>query len=295
MRRAFSSYGLLLSFRAAAIHESFSRAATDLNVTHGAVSRAIRQLESDLGTALFERRNRRVFLTDDGRELAEAVEIGFGRIEQAAASIRDKAGKAVVRLSCEPTLLMRWLIPRTGQFSDRHPDIDLQLIAGGGPVMLGPGIDLAIRRADFNIPDIYEQIFLFAEEIGPVCSVDKTTAFFEAGTIRSDATLLHTQTRPDAWRDWLSIDAEHKRPLLAGPTFEHFYLSLQACIAGQGVAIGPKRLVEDSLRDGTLTAPLGFKPDGSKYFLLAAKTDGNTTPVSSVRRWLIDLFTTNRR
>lgn len=136
----------LRCFEAAARLESFSRAADMLHLTHGAVSRAVRLIEDDLGSALFERRSRRVFLTDSGRRLAMAVREGFGQIGKAAQEIREQNATGAITLSCEPTLLMRWLIPRLPAFHAAHPDIALHLVAAGGPVRLGSGIDLAIRR-----------------------------------------------------------------------------------------------------------------------------------------------------
>lgn len=292
MRIRFSSYSSLVSFRAAAVHESFSRAADDLNVTHGAVSRAIRQLEADLGTPLFERRNRRVFLTEDGRAFAEAVSLGLQRIEQAAAEIKHRAGPSQVRLSCEPTLLMRWLIPRMAAFYDQYKDIDLQLIAGGGPVILGQGVDLAIRRNDFDIPDFYQQVDLCNEEIGPVCSTKSVSTFFDAGGLKPNAPLLHTKTRPEAWRDWFRLSGVKGYRRQAGAVYEHFYLSLQACIAGQGVAIGPRLHAEDALNEGFLEAPLGFQKDGTRYVLLMPKDVEQGPSTEAVKQWLLKLFLT---
>ncbi|MDR2329288.1 MAG: LysR family transcriptional regulator, partial [Comamonas sp.] len=103
----------LRCFEAAARLENFSRAADALHLTHGAVSRAVRLLEYDLGLALFERRSRRVFLTDEGRALAQAVSQGLDLMRQGVADLRARARQQQRWvLSCEPTLLMRWLIPR---------------------------------------------------------------------------------------------------------------------------------------------------------------------------------------
>ncbi|MGR7923225.1 LysR family transcriptional regulator [Zobellella denitrificans] len=110
------------------------RSAERLSLTHGAISRAVRLLEDELGVALFERRGRRVFLTDAGRKLAEAVRQGFGVIAATARELRESGKGRPLTISCEPTLLMRWLIPRLPQFQALHPDVSVQLVAGGGPV-----------------------------------------------------------------------------------------------------------------------------------------------------------------
>ncbi|WP_165678407.1 LysR family transcriptional regulator, partial [Metapseudomonas otitidis] len=233
----------LRCFEAAARLENFTRAAEALHLTHGAVSRAVRLLEDDLGVALFERRNRRVFLTEDGRTLARAVHDGLALMQQAAQGLRAKARRERQWvISCEPTLLMRWLIPRWPDFQARHPDWVIHLVAGGGAFSFQAGIDLAIRREDFPHPPHWHVEPLFEEQVGPVCRPERAAQWFEADDLRPDAPRLHTRTRPAAWTDW-GAAAGRAPGLPGGQVFEHFYFSLQAAVAGLGVAIGPWHLV----------------------------------------------------
>ncbi len=283
------SLGGLRCFEAAAHQESFTQAALSLSLTHGAVSRAVRALEDELGVALFERRHRRVFLTDAGRKLYQAARQAFGILEQTAQELYQQAQDAPIVLSCEPTLLMRWLIPRLPVFQQALPDINLQLVAGGGPFSFRDGITVAIRRSDINWDDNMHSAPLFVEKIGPVCKPEMIGQFIEgsggAARIRDDALLLHTVTRPHAWRDW----AHSQGMSLAGQPqqyFDHFYFSLQAAVAGVGVAIGPWQHVRDDITAGLLAAPFGFEQDGSGYCLL---TQHKVVPGSTLERvisWL---------
>ncbi|OYR21568.1 LysR family transcriptional regulator [Brucella pseudogrignonensis] len=288
MRQHITSLPALACFRVAAELESFSKAADRLNLTHGAVSRAVRLLEEDLGTSLFERRNRAVFLTDAGRRLAQVVARGLGEIEEEAQRIKAEHANAPVTVSCEPTLMMRWLIPRMPQFHAAHPSADVRLLAGGGQVVLGSGIDLAIRRNDFTWPETYKAQHLFDERIGPVCRPDKAATFFDSGRMNAAAILLHTRTRPSAWTTWAETTGEtcSTNP---GQDFEHFYFSLQAAVAGLGVAIGPWHLVQDDIRAGLLTAPQGFHLDGSAYFVLSAGEQESDSTAAAFQTWLADL------
>ncbi|MBO9538235.1 LysR family transcriptional regulator [Herbaspirillum sp.] len=280
----------LRCFEAAARLENFSRAAVELHLTHGAVSRAVRLLEDELGVALFERRSRRVFLTDAGRTLARAVGNGMGLMRQAVAELRASArqGRRWV-LSCEPTLLMRWLIPRWPDFQGRHPGFDLHLVAGGGPFSFASGMDLAIRRDDFPWPEGCHVEPLFAEKVGPVCRPDKAADWFSAtragSALKPGAPRLHTRTRSGAWREWAEAASQ---PVPDGPaqTFDHFYFSLQAAVAGLGVAIGPWHLVRDDLDSGVLAAPLGFVEDGSRYCLLSPQPLPPDSPQADLLAWL---------
>lgn len=279
----------LRCFEAAARLQNFSRAADELHLTHGAVSRAVRLLEEDLGVALFERRKRRVFLNEAGRKLARAVGDGLGLMRQACGELRASTRLArPLTLSCEPTLLMRWLIPRWGKFQAGQSGQEIHLLAGGGPFTFEAGIDLAIRRDDFSWPADYHVDPLFAERVGPVCRADKVEQWFDAQGLRADAPQLHTRTRPRAWAEWAAAAG---RVAQGGSvqTFEHFYFSLQAAVAGLGVAIGPWHLVCDDIESGLLVAPLGFVEDGSRYCLFSPGVPGAESLHGQLLAWLREM------
>ncbi|MFM4943451.1 LysR family transcriptional regulator [Aeromonas bivalvium] len=280
----------LRCFEVAARTEHFGRAADELHLTHGAISRAVRLLEEDLGVMLFERRQRRVFLTEAGERLYRAVREGLGGIRQTAQALRQQSRPQSLVLSCEPTLLMRWLIPRWPAFQALHPELDVHLMAGGGALSFDSGIDLAIRRNDFHWPEDLHSQLLFEERTGPVCQPGKVAQFFErreeGWALRPSAPRLHTKTRPSAWQAWrqhAGMSADEEVP---GQTFEHFYFSLQGAVAGLGVAIGPYRQVCDDIEAGLLAAPLGFVPDGSDYYLLAPAKPEPGSPHETLANWL---------
>lgn len=276
----------LRCFEAAARLENFTRAAAELHLTHGAVSRAVRLLEDDIGLPLFERRNRRVHLTDAGRRLAAAVGEGLhlmrAAVDELRASVRQQRRWVV---SCEPTLLMRWLIPRWPDFQRHHPELQVHLVAGGGPFSFDAGIDLAIRRDDFPWPAHYHAEPLFAERVGPVCRPALAADWFDGDTLGASAPRLHSQTRPGAWNHWAGLTGQHLPPATE-QHFEHFYFSLQAAVAGLGVAIGPWHLVRDDLDSGLLVAPQGFIEDGSRYCLLAPSAPEPDSPPARLLAWL---------
>lgn len=281
--------GGLRCFEAATRLESFTQAAQGLNLTHGAVSRAVRALEEELGVALFERRHRRVLLTAAGRKLFQATQQAFGILDHTALELRQQALDAPLVLSCEPTLLMRWLIPRLPAFQQAHPDINLQLVAGGGPFSFHDGITAAIRRNDFDWGKQVHSLALFSEKVGPVCQpgalARMTTAEGSLLSLRPGAKLLHAATRPDAWWHW----AQQQGMALVGhpeQRFDHFYFSLQAAVAGLGIAMGPWLQVRDDLAAGLLSAPFGFIPDGSGYYLLSPQPIVPGSALARLAEWL---------
>ncbi|MBO9551692.1 LysR substrate-binding domain-containing protein [Pseudomonas sp.] len=248
-------------FDIAAETESFVRAAERLHVTHGAVSRQVRLLEESLGIELFERRNRAIFLTPAGRALHGTTQAIFEQLEGAVQRLQQQERDNVLVLSCEPTIAMRWLIPRLPRFHATHPDLQLHLVAAGGPVDFArSGVDLALRRDDFHWPPTLHGMKICDEWIGPVSRTNSNNL--------EGQRLLHSSTRPNAWPTWLRL-SERQATHSERSDFEHFYLSLQAASAGLGLAIASALMVRDELDSGQLHAPFGFLRDGSGYFLLS--------------------------
>jgi LysR family glycine cleavage system transcriptional activator len=273
----------LRAFEAAARHEHFGKAGDELHVTHSAISRQIRALEEDLGLTLFERRNRGVHLTAAGRRLLETARDVFREIAETAAELRAGEPSPLV-VSCEPTLTLRWLIPRLPAFHARHPGILVHVQAAGGPVSLERDrIDCAIRRSDFTwAPDVHAETILH-ERVGPVCAPKAI------GSGRTTDVLhlprIHSATRLDAWERW-SAQSGLALPSVPSRTFEHFYLSLEAATAGLGAAIGPEPLVIDALRAGTLVAPLGLAPNDFRYVLLSRAPIHHDPRKEKLMQWL---------
>ena len=277
----------LRAFEATVRHGSVSRAARELHLTDGAVSRAVREMEGDLGFALFERRNRLIVPTATALALADEVRLALDHLAGALGRARQsgRPDRSIV-LSCEPTFLIRWLILRLAGLQEAvGPDRDLRLVSAGGAVPFArEGIDLAVRRADFPIgAEIRAEPFL-DERVGPVCRPEMVSNVGASGPL--EGSLLHTATRPDAWRDWAALTGctlQASREL----TFEHFYSSLQAAVAGAGVAIGPVALVADDLASGVLVAPRGFVADRSTYVLMAPRASHDAALFRAVLGWLV--------
>lgn len=240
-----------------------------MSPTHGAVSRQIRLLEDSLGTPLFERRHRAVFLTPAGRDLAQACQEAFTRVAEALRRIRSDRQDHPLVVSCEPTVAIRWLIPRLAALKEHLPDLRIHLLTAGGPVEFSRDrVDVALRRNDFPWADHCHAVTIGPELMGPVCVPALSGAVAaprgQAGRWR----LLHARTRPTAWKRWMELTKRHP-DIEDEEHFEHFYLSLQAAAAGLGVAMGSAYMVDGDLVQGRLVAPFGFVPDGSEYVVLS--------------------------
>ena len=293
-KRVVTSLNALPVFEAAAHYESFSKAAQSLNMTHGAVSRAVAGLEERLGTPLFYRRNRRVMLTHAGELLFKATQKSLDTLDDAVEKIhRQSTTSPIFVVSCEPTLAMRWLLPKLGAFYRLHPEISIDVRMAGGPIdLLAEGCDVAIRRSDFGVPNDY-RITPFVEELaGPVC----TDAY--AKSIAQNwhkGVRFHSRTRPTAWHDWITLqesDVSEKPDAVEAQErddryFDHFFYSLQAAQSGLGMAIGSYPVIETDLEQGLLVAPWGVEPTGYCYQVLSLDKPTPDPRVIQLENWLL--------
>ena len=271
----------LISFRSASRYSSFTKAAHELNLTHGAVSRAVKQLEEYYGFDLFERRNRGLYLTGKGRDLAQIVEDIFQQLEKKSEAIRQKESMRRLSVSCEPSLAMRWLMPKLDKFRSIDPEIDIHLSTGGGPIDLtSEGVHLAIRRSDFAWPSHYHCTVLGKERIAPVCS-----PAYWAKHKDTPQDILHTRTRPQAWSDWKKISTDSP-DISSEKYFDHFYFSLQAATTGFGMAIGPEPMVRDDIEQGLLVAPYGFKTTLADYVILSIELPERNKDMAVFIDWI---------
>lgn len=280
------SLNALRVFEVAARHQSLIRAAEELCVTQGAVSRQIKQLEASLGLALFERRNRAIFLTADGMHLMAACQDMLNTLKKAINQLEVNRRDRPLVVSCEPTIMMRWLIPRLSDFKEQHPQIQIHLFAAGGSIDFSRDrVDLAIRRNDFRWDKSYSSQLIGQEYVGPVCVAELANKPFPSPEIA----LLNTFTRPDAWPNWI------KQQGLAASTaenlwFEHFYIMLEAVNAGHGVGLASVYMVEQELKNSRLSAPAGFIADGSAYYLLSAEAFESDPRKTVFLEWISQEF-----
>lgn len=268
-------------FNVAAQTESFVKAAEQLHVTHGAVSRQIKLLEDSLGVQLFERRNRAVYLTPTGRTLQATTQSVFEQLEGTVYRIRQQRDQNVIVLSCEPTIAMKWLIPRLPAFQRANPDIQLHLSAAGGPVdFQQSGVDVALRRNDFNWDQDVHAVKIIDEWIGPVCRADLD----DGGG--GHPVSLHTKSRPLAWKHWEKLGGKSVKKSKR-MDYEHFYLCIQAAQAGLGIAVASFFMVQEELATRQLIAPEGFRRDGSAYYLLSPDPIVPDTARARLAEWIL--------
>ncbi len=253
-RRFLPSFSVLRSFASAARHQSFTLAAEELNLTQSAVSRHIRDMESALGFSLFRRVGRRVVLTPAGKNLADALEDDLHRITQTLhRAIAAGMAGATLNVASLPTFASRWLIPRLPEFEKAHPGIGINLMARINPFDLAhERFDVAIHFGRDNWPDA-RLTKLCDEAMIAVAS----PAFVEKHGVKApenllDSPLLHLQSRPGAWADWMREAGVGDVPALPGKQFDQFTMVIAGATAGLGAGLVPAYLIEEELRSGVL-------------------------------------------
>jgi DNA-binding transcriptional LysR family regulator len=235
---------------------SMSAAARELGVTHGAISRHIRELEAEYGLPLLRRLPKSVEPTPAGAQLATTLNEAFQLIYLGV----SRLAPGPLTLSCSATIMMYWLLPRLGRFKRDNPDIEVRLNVNYGEVdFVRDEISLAIRSSMFRPPQDVVIRPLLREDIGPVCSPDYAARLsLRTPDELARARILGTATRPVAWSEWLAAIGRAELNIVSHEHYAHFYLLIQAAACGLGIGLAPRILVEDEIGRGHLIAPFGF-------------------------------------
>ncbi|QHJ00234.1 LysR family transcriptional regulator [Xylophilus rhododendri] len=246
------------AFVAAARHQSFTRAAVELHVTHSAVSRQVKSLESFLGTALFERRIRQVVLTSAGQAFFAEASAALAQIALAAAAFTRTTAPQAVRVNVRPSFAVRWLIPQLPDFVARHPGIEPQVVTStAAPGRAKEGFDVAVRRGLQGWPPSI-QVQPWLEDGAVVVGSPEllaATPLARAADLSAHV-LLSARSRRSDWDDWLAVAGWRRGKPAGRLQFDHLHLVLQAAADGLGLAIAPLSLLGQDLARGRLLAPL---------------------------------------
>jgi LysR family transcriptional regulator, glycine cleavage system transcriptional activator len=283
----------LRAFDVAARHRNFSRAAIELRVTQGAVSRHVANLETALGSRLFRRRGRQLELTAEGAQLHTFVREAFERINEGVDLLSRAPGDLILKIKVPPTLGIRWLIPRLVQFHALHPEIDVQITTSHQPVDFDQeDVDVAVHWGSGDWKGLTAD-FLIGEELTPVCSpailIDKPLR--EPADL-SEQVLLQSMNRSNDWRIWLEAAGVHGVDWTRALKFENSGLTYQAAIERLGVVVAQCAFVEDDLATGRLVAPFPLVVPGERaYFLVLPVRRRHHHKVVVFRDWLLGTTT----
>lgn len=277
----------LPSFEAAARLLSFSKAADELHVTHGAISRAVKNLEDQLGVQLFERGTRSVSLTAVGEPYARAVRAVLDQLTAATAAATARYSSPTLNVSTSDGFAGRWLVPRLYRFHRAHGDIDVRVSTSGKLVnFLGDGIDVAIRYGGGDYPGLTSE-FLTGEEVFPVCSpklLEGTHPLRTPEDLKYH-TLIH---HGFPWATWLASAGVEGVDQDGGITFDSTTFAMEAAAQGEGVVLGRTMLVAADLAAGRLVRPFAHAlKSPSSFYVVYPPEAIRQGKVRAFRDWLL--------
>jgi LysR family glycine cleavage system transcriptional activator len=279
--RAFEATGRLKSVR---------RAAIELSVTPGAVSRQVQALETSLGVKLFKRSTSGIALTAEGQHYLNEITPSLNGIRRATRKLSGRSPRNTLKIRAYTTIALKWLIPRLSSFNAANKDIEVFITTSVEEVNFNrEDVDGAIRLGNGHWAG-YEVVRLLRNVMVPVCS----PSFRRLNDLRSTADLdrlpmLHSLARPDDWAEWLRNASMSKIDPYAGPKFESSVLAYQAAIGGQGIAMATKAFVVDDIRRRTLIQPFGpdFDRGAFTYYLIYPRARMRNSAFRKFQKWLL--------
>jgi len=291
LRRFSPPLHLLRAFSMVRRLGGVSRAAEALQLTQGAVSKQVRELEEWVGVPLFERTRNRLVLTPAGERYEDAVREVLARIEAATLElVASDGGVGSLRLSSLPTFAAKWLIPRLPQFQQRHPEVTLHFV----PYVQGydvdqPGLDCSILFGSGHWPGARAH-YLAGNDVALIAPRTRVAdwAIDTPADVRRH-TLLRHGTVPQAWTRWGEAHGIDTQGWPAGPQFDQFQTLIRAVMAGMGLGLVPRCLVQDEIAAGLVREPLpggGYQSELG-YWLCYPETRSRLQPLVCFREWLL--------
>jgi len=286
-RRFLPSISQLQAFESVCRTGSTLAAARDLDLTQGAVSRLIQNLEVQLGVTLFLREGRRLVPTDAAQAYAREVAKAFDLISRGSMRVRSTTGGGMLSLAILPTLGTRWLAPRLPRFLAENPGVTINLGTRLRPFDFEEeGFDAAIHFGRESWPNA-GYLKLFDERMVATCAPGLLAAHPVNGP-ESLLTLplLQLETRPSAWAGWFRQHGVAAQPP-SGMLFDQFATMVQSAIYGMGVALLPEFLARSELSEGRLVSAWGGPTvaEGS-YYLVWPRVGEKYPPLGAFRRWI---------
>lgn len=289
-RHLLPSISMLAAFDATARTGSFSAAARELDLTHGAVSRQVAALELKLGVALFDRSAHGESLTACGEQYAREIRAVLTTLQSASSRVSAQPSGNTLNLAIPSTFGTRWLMPRLPGFIGAHRDITVNIVTRLAQAdLVAEAIDTAICYDVSELPDT-EAIFLLDDELIPVCApaLAPLARNMRDGEL-GDLKLLHVRSRTDAWDDWFALFGRETPEAARSLVFQQFSVAAEAAVAGLGVAILPRSLVARELERSELVCLDDRALVSAKgLYLVTPQTRTEYGPVVAFREWLLE-------
>lgn len=279
------SLNALKAFEAAARHQSFVKAAHELNVTAGAIAQQVKQLEDWIGCPLFQRSAQGIKLTPESQLALPMLSKAFDQLSDAVMALHRAGKPTEITIAALPSVALLWLSPRLPRLSAMFPDCFFSITAQEYPPNFRrEPFDLALFYTDKEIDGV-TRIPLGKEELLPVCAPSVLKSGRASEIELKSARLLHDTAWRNYWQLWLDSAGMTSVDATKGSEFSLYSMALQAAVDGAGVLMGRSALVRNALEAGQLVAPFGLRmPAPSELSLLVP----HESPLSSQADLLVE-------
>jgi LysR family glycine cleavage system transcriptional activator len=287
--RKLPSVKALLVFNTVARHLNLVRAAVELHMTQGALSRQIKALEEHLGVVLFKRGPRGLTFTQEGELLYDYSRRAFDTLETGVRHLSVSAARETLIVSVARSFAVCFFCKRVGSFVRSNPWIDLRIDVHRYFVDLdSSGADISIRLGS-GIWDGYRTLALSDDKVGLVCSPSLAHRYENLAPtdVIEDGLLLRNVER-DYWDQWQAA-GNRTFDVNGSPTlrFNDSAPMLEAAKGGAGLCLTRIALVSDALADGTLKQLWGQElEDGQRYYAVCANRTNSRRAVDLFMGWL---------
>ncbi|MBU7573366.1 MAG: LysR family transcriptional regulator [Hydrogenophaga sp.] len=280
---------LLQAFSATARHGSISAAARDLHLTQGAVSKKLLELEASLGVALFDRIRGRLHLSPAGHRYLPGVDAALGQLEQATLGVMTLRGRGgVLNVMSTPTFGAKWLIPRLPRFLAQHPEVFLNFVPFSRGASPDPDLDCALLYGNGTWPGASSHYIAGHEYV--VIAPPRLPASSRLRRPRDIAlhALLQHPAEPGAWPRWCELHGVSHPALMQGPKLDQVTSIVRAVMAGMGLGLVPRCVVQDDIDAGLVAAPFSKDMVGEAgYYLTYPEGKNHLPPLATFRDWML--------
>jgi len=278
-------------FEAAARHNSFRKAAEELNLTASAVSHGIQTLEGWLGVELFHRGSRGLRLSGAGEIYAPLVNQALSLLAKATDQLPGRKATGTLSVSSAPTFANKILLPRLERFAAQFPDIRVTIDTSQRVVDLTlDDFDVAIRHAPAKKP-APNWTLLALETLMPVCSPSLKREFGAAtdADLLARAPLIHVTAVSSDWNHWFRTSGMPVPPAIdSGLRVDTVQMAFDAAMRGLGIVLGRRPLVDADIESGRLVALVSQTiSSGTGYWLVTSQADFQKPEVKLFRQWLL--------
>lgn len=278
------------TFEAAGRHENFSKAATELNVTPGAVSRQIKLLEDFLGISLFVRTHSEMRITRHGQLYLGSVQAALATLEAGTQELLVQSAEQPLRLWGSRFFIQQWLVPHLSRFYDDYPDQEVEITSVLSTEPMPPEVDVGFKYGNGEWPGM-RAYFLIGRHLVPVCSPEyllHSPPLAEPEDLANHA-LLQNLVGSDDWRLWYQATKARPQELKRRIVFTSADVAYSAALEGLGVALGRKGFIERDIEAGRLVVPINFsyKAEGS-FYLVHHDREPISGRILKFRRWILE-------